>query len=86
MSMSLIYSLAPPGRAAECAGLRVTVNNFMHLVIPLAFGSLGTAFGYTLVFVTNSGLLVTAGVIMRKARVLPKENAPTSGAANERPD
>jgi MFS family permease len=80
MSMSLIYALAPPGRAAECAGLRVTVNNFMHLLIPLAFGSLGTAFGYTLVFVSNSGLLVTAGVIMRKAGVSPNKNAPTGGA------
>ena len=44
-----------PGRAAECAGLRVTVNNVMHLLIPLFFGSLGTAFGYTLVFRSNSG-------------------------------
>jgi MFS family permease len=69
MSMSLIYAMAPPGRAAECAGLRVTVNNFMHLLIPLAFGSLGTAFGYTLVFATNSGLLVAGGVIMHRAKI-----------------
>jgi MFS family permease len=69
MSMSLIYALAPPGRAAECAGLRVTVNNFMHLIIPLFFGSLGTAFGYTLVFFSNSAMLVAAGAIMRKARI-----------------
>jgi hypothetical protein len=69
MSMSLIYSLAPTGRAAECAGLRVTVNNFMHLLIPLFFGSLGTAFGYTPVFFSNSALLVAAGAVMRKARL-----------------
>ena len=69
MSMSLIYALAPPGRAAECAGLRVTVNNVMHLVIPLFFGSLGTAFGYALVFTTNSAMLVAAGVLVRKARI-----------------
>ena len=69
MSMSLIYALAPPGRAAECAGLRVTVNNLMHLVIPLFFGSLGAAFGYALVFTTNSGMLVAAGVLVRKARI-----------------
>ncbi|HET7159878.1 MAG TPA: MFS transporter, partial [Burkholderiales bacterium] len=31
MSMSLIYALAPPGRHAEAAGLRVTANNFIHL-------------------------------------------------------
>lgn len=69
MSMSLIYALAPTGRAAECAGLRVTVNNFMHLIIPLFFGSLGTAFGYMPVFLSNSALLVAAGAIMRKARI-----------------
>jgi MFS family permease len=69
MSMSLIYALAPSGRAAECAGLRVTVNNFMHLIIPLFFGSLGTAFGYMPVFLSNSAMLVAAGAIMRKARI-----------------
>jgi MFS family permease len=69
MSMSLIYALAPQGRAAECAGLRVTVNNLMHLVIPLFFGSLGAAFGYALVFTTNSGMLVAGGVLMRRARI-----------------
>ncbi|HYC46266.1 MAG TPA: MFS transporter [Burkholderiales bacterium] len=69
MSMSLIYALAPPGRAAECAGLRVTVNNLMHLLIPVLFGSLGTAFGYVPVFVSNSALLVAGGVLMSKARI-----------------
>lgn len=87
MSMSLIYGLAPPGRAAECAGLRVTVNNLMHLLIPVFFGSLGTAFGYSLVFFTNSALLVGGGALMRRAPLTsvttavepsaqPKENAP----------
>jgi len=76
MSMSLIYALAPQGRAAECAGLRVTVNNLMHLFIPLLFGSLGTAFGYTLVFTTNSAMLVAGGVLMRRARISPKGQEP----------
>jgi len=30
----------------------------MHLTIPIVFGSLGTAFGYVPVFVSNSVLLV----------------------------
>jgi len=79
MSMSLIYALAPSGRAAECAGLRVTVNNFMHLIIPIFFGSLGTAFGFTLVFVANSALLVGGGTIMRKSPVMPLPTAQSSG-------
>jgi MFS family permease len=66
MSMSLIYALAPSGRAAEAAGLRVTVNNVMHLAVPLFFGSLGSAFGYAPVFVSNAALLAAAGWLMRK--------------------
>jgi MFS family permease len=69
VSMSLIYVLAPEGRAAECAGLRVTANNVMHLLIPLLFGSLGTAFGYTPVFLSNSSLLVASAVLLRRARI-----------------
>jgi predicted MFS family arabinose efflux permease len=66
MSMSLIYALAPAGRAAESAGLRVTVNNVMHLVMPLLFGSVGAAFGYYPVFLSNSVLLAAGSVLMRR--------------------
>lgn len=69
MSMSLIYALAPAGRQAEAAGLRVTANNVTHLLIPVLFGSLGTAFGYGPVFFSNSALLVAGGILMRKARI-----------------
>ena len=68
MSMSLIYSLAPAGRASEAAGLRVTVNNVTHLVIPLVFGSLGTAFGYVPVWLGNSVLLGVGGWLVRRSR------------------
>ena len=68
MSMSLIYSLAPTGRASEAAGLRVTVNNFTHLVIPLVFGTLGTAFGYAPVWLANSALLGVGGWLVRRSR------------------
>lgn len=66
MSMSLIYALAPAGRASEAAGLRVMVNNVTHLVIPLLFGSVGTAFGYMPVFLSNSALLTAGGFLMRR--------------------
>jgi MFS family permease len=68
MSMSLIYSLSPPGRLSESQGLRVTVNNFAHVVMPLVFGSLGAAFGFFPVFLSNSAMLVTGGFIMRRIR------------------
>ena len=65
MSMSLIYLLSPRGRAAESAGLRVMVNNFAHLIMPLVFGSMGAAFGFFPVFISNSVLLVAGGALMR---------------------
>jgi MFS family permease len=58
MSMSLIYSLSPAGRASEGAGLRVMFNHFTHLIVPLAFGGIGTAFGFVPVFVSCSALLL----------------------------
>lgn len=58
MSMSLIYGLSPPGRASEGAGLRVTFNHFTHLVVPLAFGGIGTAFGFGPVFFSCSAVLI----------------------------
>lgn len=68
MSMSLIYALAPKGRASEAAGVRVTVNNFTHLVIPLLFGTIGTAFGYAPVWLANSALLSIGGWLVRRSR------------------
>lgn len=58
MSMSLIYSLSPAGRASEGAGLRVTFNHFTHLVVPLAFGAIASALGFWPVFVSCSALLL----------------------------
>jgi MFS family permease len=66
LSMSLIYELSPRERVSESSGLRVTVNNFTQLVIPLFFGSLGTAFGYFPVFVSDSAMLVAGGLLMRR--------------------
>lgn len=58
MSMSLIYSLSPAGRSSEGAGLRVMFNHFTHLVVPIAFGGIGTMFGFAPVFVSCSALLL----------------------------
>jgi hypothetical protein len=33
-------------------------NHFTHLVVPLAFGGLGTVFGFAPVFISGSALLL----------------------------
>jgi MFS family permease len=66
LSLMLIYDRAPPGRSGEALGLRLTINNFMHIAVPMIFGSLGTAFGVAPVFVTNAAFLTAGGILTRK--------------------
>lgn len=65
LSLMLIYDRAPQGRSGEALGLRLTINNFMHIAIPLFFGSLGTVFGVAPVFLANAAIMAAGGVISR---------------------
>jgi MFS family permease len=67
VSLMLIYDRAPAGRSGEALGLRLTINNFMHIAVPMIFGSLGTAFGVAPVFFANAAILTAGGIISRKA-------------------
>ena len=69
LSMSLVYVLTPPGRVAESLGLLKTVYNVSHVVIPLVFGSVGAAFGFSTVFLSNAAMLVAGGYLMRNIRL-----------------
>ncbi len=72
LSLALIYERAPGGRSGEALGLRATLNNFTHLVTPLVFGALGTAFGILPVFLSNSLMLAGGGWIIRPRGVRRK--------------
>ncbi len=69
MIMSLLYVLAPAGRIAEAIGLYKTLRSVTHVVIPVFFGSVGTAFGFTTVFLSNSGLLVFGGYLQSRTPI-----------------
>lgn len=64
---ALLYNAAPPGRSGEAMGLRATLQNGMHAVMPAFFGVLGTLFGTLPVF-WCVGALLAAGGWMSKAR------------------
>jgi MFS family permease len=68
LSLMLIYDRAPPGRSGEALGLRLTINNSMHIAIPLLFGSIGTMFGVAPVFLANAAIMAAGGVISRNTR------------------
>ena len=65
VTLMLIYNRAPDGRSGEALGMRVTINQFMHIAVPIIFGSLGTAFGIAPVFFINSVILAGGGLLNR---------------------
>jgi hypothetical protein len=72
----LIYDRAPPGRSGEALGMRVTLNNFMHITIPLFFGAIGTFFGGAApVFLANAAIMTVGGVLSHKAAPKPAPSA-----------
>ena len=66
VSLMLIYDRAPEARSGEALGLRLTINNFMHIAIPLIFGSVGTMFGVAPVFLANAAVMTAGGILSRK--------------------
>ena len=68
MLMSLIYVLAPAGRTAEAIGLYKTLRSVTHVVIPVFFGSVGTAFGFKTVFLSNAAILTFGGWLQNSSR------------------
>jgi MFS family permease len=68
LTVMMVYERAPPGRSGEALGMRLTVNKVMQIAIPLAFGTLGTAFGVYPVFWANAVFLACAGMLgLRRA-------------------
>ena len=67
LSMMLTYGRSPAGRSGEALGLRMTINNFTHVVVPLVFGTLGAAFGVAPVFFANA-VLLAGGALFDRTR------------------
>jgi MFS family permease len=63
LSIILTYNYSPPGRAGEALGMRLTVNKFTQIAVPLLFGSLGSAFGIYPIFWSNAVFLLVGGYI-----------------------
>ncbi|WP_089400094.1 MFS transporter [Noviherbaspirillum humi] len=61
LSIIMTYNHSPPGRAGEALGVRLTVNKFTQIMVPLLFGSLGSALGLYPIFWSNAVLLLFGG-------------------------
>jgi MFS family permease len=60
--MSLLHSRTPPGRVGEALGLRTTIMNSSHVVLPLVFGAFGSVLGAGVVFWVMGLTLGVGGV------------------------
>jgi MFS family permease len=68
MVMSLLHSLAPPGRVGEAAGVRMSLVQSMSCAVPLVFGALGATVGLTPVFWSVGVCLTTGGWLNKRGR------------------
>jgi MFS family permease len=68
LSIIMVYNSAPEGRSGEALGVRFTVVNFMHLAIPLTFGTMSAALGLAPVFLSNSALMFGGWWLSRRVK------------------
>jgi len=57
LTVILAYNRSPAGRAGEVVGVRIAVNNFMHVVMPPIFGAVGSMVGLAPVFWVSASVL-----------------------------
>jgi MFS family permease len=87
LTIILTYNHAPPGRSGEALGLRLTANKLTQILVPLAFGAMGSAFGLIPVFFANGAFLLTGGVIsFAEGKVTAKRNAAAALAEQQEED
>lgn len=68
ITLMMTYSTSLQGRSGEAMGLRVTVNHLTRVVVPILFGSVGSAFGLLPVFWSNALMLLSGGAITKPGR------------------
>jgi predicted MFS family arabinose efflux permease len=68
MIMAVLYTSSPPGRQGEVVGIRTTMINASHTVLPLLFGAVGATLGVGTVFWSMSALLLAGGWMANRKR------------------
>lgn len=71
LTVMLTYNYSPPKRHGEGLGLRIAINNSMHVTVPAVFGAAGTLVGLAPVFWLSSAILVAGGCTARASRPAP---------------
>jgi MFS family permease len=81
LTILLTYNHAPPGRSGEALGMRLFVNKFTQILVPLVFGAMGSAFGLLPVFWANGAFLLAGGFVSLAERRVSASREVKDGAA-----
>jgi MFS family permease len=65
LTVILTYNYSPAGRHGEGLGLRIAINNSMHVTVPAIFGAVGSVLGLAPVFWASSAMLAAGGYAAR---------------------
>jgi hypothetical protein len=65
LTVILTYNYSPPKRHGEGLGMRIAINNSMHVTVPALFGAVGSLLGLAPVFWLSSAILVAGGCAAR---------------------
>jgi len=76
--MSLLHDRAPAGRVGEALGVRTTIMNSSHVVLPLVFGAFGSLLGAGPAFWLMAMLLGGAGWTAWRRMNVEKHSAPSA--------
>jgi len=68
MVMSLLHSMAPPGRMGEAVGVRMTIVNASTVAVPLLFGAVGSTLGLAPVFWSVGAALAGGAALARRRK------------------
>jgi MFS family permease len=66
MIMSLLYESSPPGRQGEAVGLRTSLLNGSHTLIPLVSGAISAAAGMAPAFWLLAAALLSGAFYARR--------------------
>ena len=75
LTVILMYSHSPEGRSGQALGLRLTVNNFVRVTGPVAFGVVGSALGLPWIFWIVAAFMASGGIFARATAVRPQPKA-----------
>ncbi|HEX7403033.1 MAG TPA: MFS transporter [Usitatibacter sp.] len=87
LTILLTYNHAPEGRSGEALGMRLTVNKFTQILVPVLFGGLGSAFGLIPVFWANGAFLLAGGFVsLAERRIASRRDGAAAVAEQQEED